>query len=64
MKGILNFEGNDMIPDLHKYIYVRANHSWSSFIYRRSEYKGFYESLQITFPNNVQINQFHRWSKQ
>ncbi len=22
-------------PDLHKCVYVRANHSWSSFIYRR-----------------------------
>ncbi len=31
---------------------MRANHSWSSFIYRWSEYKGFYESLQIAFPNN------------
>ncbi len=24
-----------------KCVYVRVNHSWSSFIYRRSEYKGF-----------------------
>ncbi len=30
---------------------VRLNHLWSSFIYRSSEYKGFYESLQIAFPN-------------
>ncbi len=28
-------------PDLHKCIYVHVNHSWSSFMYRRSEYKGF-----------------------
>ncbi len=28
-------------PDLPKCVYVCANHSWSSFIYRRSEYKGF-----------------------
>ncbi len=26
------------------WVSVRANHSWSSFIYRISEYKGFYES--------------------
>ncbi len=26
--------------------------------YRRSEYKGFYESLQIAFPNNVLVSQF------
>ncbi len=35
--------------------------SWSSFIYR-SEYKGFYESLQIAFPNNVLVIQFCGWS--
>ncbi len=29
------------IPNLPKCVYVRANHSWSSFTYRRSEYKGF-----------------------
>ncbi len=49
---------NALIPVLHKCIYVRPNHSWSSFIYRRSEYKGFYESLQIAFPNNVLVSQF------
>ncbi len=27
--------------DLHKRVYVCANHSWSSFTYIRSEYKGF-----------------------
>ncbi len=31
-------EGNAS-PDLPICIYVRANHSWSSLIYRRSEYK-------------------------
>ncbi len=45
------FERNAMIPDLPKYVYVHANHSWSSFIYRRSEYNVFYESLQIAFCN-------------
>ncbi len=30
----------------------------------RSEDKGFYESLQITFPNNVLVSQFHDWSLQ
>ncbi len=40
-----------------------ANHSCSSFTYRRSEYKGFYESLQLTFPNkNVLASQFRGWS--
>ncbi len=41
-----------------------ANHSWSSFIYRRREYKGFDESLQIIFPNNVLVSQFRGWSLQ
>ncbi len=50
------------IPDLHKCVFIRPNHSWSSFIYRRSEYKGFYESLQIAFPNNVLVSQFRGWS--
>ncbi len=27
-----------------------------SFIYRRSEFMGFYESLQITFPHNVLVS--------
>ncbi len=45
--------------DLPKCIYVRTNNSWSSLIYRRSEYKSFYESLQITFSNNVLVSQFH-----
>ncbi len=43
-------------------IYINASmfpHSWSSFIYRSSEYKDFYESLQIAFPNNVPVSQFH-----
>ncbi len=30
---------------LHKCVYVRANHSWSSFTYRRSEYKDFFMNL-------------------
>ncbi len=34
------FEGNAP-PDLPKCVYVRATHSWPSFTYRRSEYKGF-----------------------
>ncbi len=34
------FEGNAP-PDQPKCVYVRANHSWSSFTYRRSEHKGF-----------------------
>ncbi len=38
------------------------NHSWSSFIDRRSEYKGFYESLQNAFPNNVLDSQFRGWN--
>ncbi len=29
-----------------------------SLTYRRSEYKGFYESLQIAFYNNVLVSQF------
>ncbi len=56
------FEGNEPIPNLHKCIYVRPNQSWSSFIHRRSEYKGLYESLQIVFPNNVLVSQFRGWS--
>ncbi len=55
-------EGNAPIPDLPKCVNVRANHSWSSFIYRRSKYKGFYESLQIAFPNNVLVSLFSGWS--
>ncbi len=43
-------------------LYVRPNHSWSSFIYRSSKYKGFYESLQIAFPNNELVSQFRGWS--
>jgi len=43
-------------------VYVRGNHLWSSFIYRRSEYKGLYESLQIAFHNNVLVSQFRGWS--
>ncbi len=39
-------------PDLPKCVYVRANHSWSSFIYRRSEYKVFFMNL-CESPNNV-----------
>ncbi len=36
-----------------------ANHSWSSFIYRRIEYKFFLnESLQTAFPDNVLISKF------
>ncbi len=27
-------------------------------------YKGFYESLQIAFPNNVLVSQFRGWSLQ
>ncbi len=38
-------EGNAPIPDLHKCVYVRTHHSWSSFTSRRSEYKGFFMNL-------------------
>ncbi len=56
---LLSFLRECADPDLPKCVYVRANHSWSSFIYRRSEYKVFfYESLQIAFPNNVLVSQF------
>ncbi len=51
------FEGN-VHSDLPKRVYVHANHYWSSFTYRRSEYKVFYDSLQIAFPNNVLVNKF------
>ncbi len=58
------FEGNVLILNLPKCVYVRANHSWSSFTYRRSEYKDFYETLQIAFPNNVLVSKFHaKWLK-
>ncbi len=40
-------------------VYLHANHSWSGFTSRRSEYKTFNESLQITFLNNVLISKFH-----
>ncbi len=51
---LLSFlKGMGQIP-----VYVHANHSWSSFIYRRSEYKVFYWSLQIAFPNNVLVSMF------
>ncbi len=50
-EGIVN-------SDLPKSVYVHANHYWSSFTYRRSEYKVFYDSLQIAFPNNVLVNKF------
>ncbi len=40
---------------LRKCVYVRANHSWSSFIYRR---RFLNESLQIAFPNYVLLNKF------
>ncbi len=53
---------NAPVPDLHKCVYVRANHWWSSFIYRRREYKGFYGSLQIAVPNNVLVSQIRGWS--
>ncbi len=56
----LSFWSESSDPDLHKCIYVCPKHSWSSFIYRRSEYEGFCESLQITFPNNVLVSQFSR----
>ncbi len=38
---LLSFWRECADPDLSKWVYVRTNHSWSSFIYRRSEYKGF-----------------------
>ncbi len=38
---LLSFWRECADPNLPKCIYVRANHSWSSFIYRRSEYKIF-----------------------
>ncbi len=50
---------NASIPDLPKCIYVRANHSWSSFIYWSSEYKGFLQkSLQIAFPKMCWLASF------
>ncbi len=48
---LLSFWRECSDPDLPKSVFVRVNHSWSSLTYRRSEYKGFYESLQIAFPN-------------
>ncbi len=36
------FEGNAPMPDLPKFVYICAYHLWSSFIYRRSEYKVFF----------------------
>ncbi len=41
-----------------KCIYDSTNLSWYSFTYR-SEYKFFYEYLQIAFPNNVLVSKFH-----
>ncbi len=38
---LLSFWRECADPDLPKCVYVRPNHSWSSFIYRRSEYKVF-----------------------
>ncbi len=63
---LLSFWRECANPDLPKCVYVCANHSWSSFIYRSSEYKivFFYESLQIAFPNNVLVSQFWGYSKQ
>ncbi len=61
---LLSFWRECADPDLPKCIYVRINYSWSSFTYSRSDYKGFYESLQIAFPNNVLVNQFRGWSLQ
>ncbi len=47
-------------PDLPKCVYVCVNHSRSSFTSESSEYTFcFYESLQIAFPNNVLVIQFH-----
>ncbi len=52
------FEGNAP-SDLPKCVYVRTNHSWSSFTYRNAYKVLFYESLQIAFPNNVLVSKFH-----
>ncbi len=41
LEPYFHFEVNAPIPNLPKFIYVRANHSSSSFIYRRSEYNVF-----------------------
>ncbi len=43
--------------------YVRANHSWSSFIFRRS-IRVLYDSLKIAFSNNMVVSQFWGWSLQ
>ncbi len=43
-------------PDLPKRVYVRANHSWSSFTDRSLRF--FNESLWIAFPNNVLVSKF------
>ncbi len=53
----LLFEGNVLIP-----ICLNASmyHSWPSFIYKRSEYKRFYEFLQIAFPHSVLVNKVLR----
>ncbi len=42
---LLSFWSECADPDLPKCVYVRVNHSWSSFIYRRSEYKVFFKKL-------------------
>ncbi len=49
-----------MHPPIYLNASVHANHSWSSFTYRRSEFKCFLnESLQTAFPNSVLISKFH-----
>ncbi len=42
---LLSFVRKCADPYLPKCVHVHANHSWSSFIYRRSEHKGFFMNL-------------------
>ncbi len=61
---LLSFWRECTDSNLPKCVYVRGNYLWSSLTYGRSEYNVFYETLQITFPNNVLVSQFRSWSKQ
>ncbi len=51
--------------DLHKCVYVRVNNSWSSFIYRRSEYKVilwiFANRLSIRKPFGIFVTSAKLW---
>ncbi len=42
---LLSFWSECANPDLPKCVYVCTNHSWSSFVYRRREYKVFLMNL-------------------